>query len=120
MQFQEEENLHVEKVLSGFGVRTRDEMGQHRSVNEVMLDVGRYLKKSRGKQMRKSLTDLRRKPFCLRCLAGGIATSFQRGGATTLDEVPAMARFILSLGNRQYYVSILRTKRTLDIDRRES
>ena len=48
MTYQEEENLKVETTLNGFGIQTRDKTtGQYRSVNEVMMDIGGYLKEKR-------------------------------------------------------------------------
>jgi hypothetical protein len=48
MTYQEEENQHVEQILNGFGIHTRDEdTGLYLSVNEVMVSIGKMLKQIR-------------------------------------------------------------------------
>ena len=45
MTSQEEEILHVEKVLNGFGIHIRDETtGTYLSIDKVMISIGKTLK----------------------------------------------------------------------------
>jgi len=51
MTYQEEENNHVEEVLHGYGIHTRnEETDEYLSVNEVMINVCRTLREIKETQ----------------------------------------------------------------------